>query len=72
LIERELPNLNDTSKNIIMELSQSITWMNIEEISIKIWISERTIRDYVNKLIKLWIVKRHSEHIRDKNALYSL
>ncbi|MDR2411716.1 MAG: hypothetical protein LBD88_04020 [Candidatus Peribacteria bacterium] len=25
LIERELPNLNDTSKNIIMELSQSIT-----------------------------------------------
>jgi hypothetical protein len=25
LIERELPNLNDTSKNIVMELSQSIT-----------------------------------------------
>jgi hypothetical protein len=55
-----------------MELSQSITWLNIEEIIEKTWTIKQTIRWNIKKLLDMWIIEKHSDLKRDKNALYTL
>jgi hypothetical protein len=30
------------------------------------------IKSYLNDFIEIWIIKRNSDKIRDKNAIYSL
>jgi predicted HTH transcriptional regulator len=50
LIEKEFNKLQDTSKIIILELSQN-NGINLKDLSSKLDISERTIRDHLKKLL---------------------
>ncbi len=71
LIEKEFNKLQDTSKIIILELSQN-NGINLKDLSSKLDISERTIRDHLKKLLDKWLINKHSKSVRDLNALYSL
>ncbi len=70
-IEKELSKLPDTSKNIIIALSQN-NWLNLKGLSTQLWIKEVTIREHLRKLVDKWLIQKHSELQRDKNALYTL
>ena len=70
-IEREFSKLPDSSKNIIIVLSQN-NGLTVTDLVEKIDIKEATIREHLRKLLDKWLVQKHSELQRDKNALYTL
>jgi predicted ArsR family transcriptional regulator len=71
IIEKEFNNLPETSKLIIIELSQR-NWVNLRDLVDNLWIKEVTIREHIRKLLEKNLIQKHSKLKRDINAFYTL
>ncbi len=71
LIEKSISKLSDSSKQIIMLLSQH-NWLTLNELVIKLDIKEVTIREHLRKLLEKNLIQKHSELKRDIKAYYTL
>jgi len=70
-IEKIYKRTNNTWRNILWYLLKETKW-NVTDISSNIWKSDRVVKRYISEFIDKWIILRHSDKQRDKNALYSI
>lgn len=69
-IESSWNEYNDTERRIIGHLFNHHK-ATLAEFSIVIGVTEQAVRSYLNKFIRADLIERHSDKIRDRNALYA-